>query len=111
MKFKTRKIHCIEEVEGERLKRFKEKYGVDAFIYKGTSTTVYKNAKPVVIKFWYVVEYKTGIAITGAKTKEAALKRFEDWIQQDKENIKRLKDLINNKIKECGAINNDELEA
>lgn len=110
MKFKTRKINCIEEVEGERLKRFKEKYGVDAFIYKGT-TTVYKNAKPVVIKFWYVVEYRTGIAITGDKTKEAALKRFEEWIQQDKENVKRLNDIIDRKIKECGVINNDELEA
>lgn len=106
MKFKTRRIHSIEEVEGERLKRFKEKYGIDSFIYKG-SKVVYKNAKPVVIKFWYVVEYRTGIAITGAKTKEAALKWFEDWIQQDKENVKRLQDLINYKIKEYGVINND----
>ena len=109
MKFKTCMLHCIKEVEGERLKRFKEKYGIDSFIYKG-SKLEYKNAKPVVIKFWYVVEYQTGLAITGDKTKEAALKRFEDWIQQDKENIKRLNDIVNKKIKECGAINNDRLE-
>ncbi len=109
MKFKTLKIHCIEEVEGERLKHFKKKYGVDSFIYKG-SKVLYKNAKPVVIKFWYIVEYRTGIAITGDKTKEAALKRFEDWIQQDKENLKRLNDIIDRKIQEFGVINNDGLE-
>lgn len=106
MKFKTRMIHCIEEVEGERLKRFKEKYGIDSFIYKG-SKVEYKNAKPVVIKFWYVVEFQTGIAITGDKTKEAALTRFEEWLAQDKRNIKRLRDLINDKIKDWGVINND----
>lgn len=106
MKFKTRKFHCIEEVEGERLKHFNEKYGIDSFIYKG-SKVEYKNAKPVVIKFWYVVEYQTGISIIGDKTKEAALKRFEEWLTQDKRNIKRLQDLINDKIKELGVINND----
>lgn len=106
MKFKTRKIHCIEEVEGERLKCFKEKYGIDSFLYKG-SKVEYKNAKPVVIKFWYVVEYQTGIAITGDKTKEEALARFEEWLTQDKRNIKRLQDLINDKIKDWGVINND----
>ena len=106
MKFKTRKIHCIEEVNGERLKRFNEKYGIDTFIYKG-SKVEYKNAKPVVIKFWYVVEYQTGIAITGDKTKEAALTRFEEWLQQDNRNIKRLQNLINDKIKDWGVINND----
>lgn len=106
MKFKTRKIHCIEEVEGERLKRFKEKYGIDSFLYKG-SKVEYKNAKPVIIKFWYVVEFQTGIAITGDKTKEAALTRFEEWLTQDKRNIKRLQDLINDKIKDWGVINND----
>lgn len=109
MKYKTRKIHCIEEVEGERLKHFQKKYGVDSFIYKG-SKVAYKNAKLVVIKFWYVVEYRTGLAITGGKTKEAALKCFEEWIQQDKENVKRLNDIINREIKECGVINNDGLE-
>lgn len=106
MKFKTRMLHTIEEVNGERLKRFKEKYGIDCFIYKG-SKVEYKNAKPVVIKFWYVVEYQTGIAITGDKTKEEALKRFEEWLQQDKRNIKRLQDLITNKVNEWGVINND----
>lgn len=106
MKFKTRKIHCIEEVEGERLKRFKEKYGIDSFLYKG-SKVEYKNAKPVVIKYWYVVEFQTGIAITGDKTKEAALTGFEEWLTQNKRNIKRLQDLINYKIKEYGVINND----
>lgn len=109
MKFKTRKIHCIEEVEGERLKRFKEKYGVDTFLYKGTKVE-YIHACVTHIKFWYIVEYQTGLAITGDKTKEAALKRFEEWIQQDKENVKRLNDIIDRKIKEWGVINNDGLE-
>lgn len=106
MKFKTRMTHCIEEVNGERLKHFKEKYGIDCFIYRGHKET-YKNAKPVIIKFWYVVEYQTGLAITGDKTKEAALTRFEEWLQQDKRNIKRLQDLINDNIKEKGVINHD----
>lgn len=106
MKFKTRKLHTIEEVNGERLKHFKEKYGIDSFIYKG-SKVEYKNTKPVVIKFWYVVEYQTGIAITGDTTKEAALKRFEEWLEQDERNIKRLKEIIEREVKEKGVINND----
>lgn len=107
MKFKTRMIHGIEEVNGERLKHFKEKYGIDCFIYKG-SKVEYKYAKRVVIKFWYIVEYQTGMAITGDKTKEEALKRFEEWLTQDEKNLKRLKDIINDKIiKVWGVINND----
>lgn len=106
MVFKTRLIHGIEEVKGERLKRVKEKYDIDCFIYRGHKET-YKNGKPVIIKQWFVVEYQTGIAITGDETKDAALKRFEDWIQQDENNIKRLNKLIEEKTKEWGVINHD----
>lgn len=106
MKFKTRKLHTIEEVNGERLKRFNEKYGIDSFIYKGTKVE-YIYDHDTHIKFWYVVEYKTGIAITGDKTKEKALKRFEEWLEQDERNIKRLKEIIEREVKEKGVINND----
>lgn len=106
MKFKTRMTHYIEEVNGERLKHFKEKYGIDSFIYKGTKTE-YQNAKPVVTKQWYIVEFQTGIAMFGDKTKEAALKRFEEWLQQDKRNIERLNEIIEKEVKEKGVINHD----
>lgn len=108
MKFKTRMIKGVEEVNGERLKRFKEKYDISCFIYKGNKE-FFKNTKPVIKKHWYIVELQTGIAITGDDTKQEALNRFETWLQ-DKNNLKRLKELIEKKVEEWGVINNDELE-
>lgn len=100
------KIRTTKEpktVKAEILTNIKRDYKINCFIYKG-SKLEYVNHRPKVTKCWYICDYQTGLAITGGKTKEAALESFLTWLKVEG-NINTLLAVIERETKSKGVLN------
>lgn len=103
---RTLKIRTLKEpktVKAEILKDIKRDYKIDCFIYKGTKLERVKH-RPKEIKWWYICDYQTGLAITGGKTKETALESFLSWLKVEG-NINTLIAFIARETKDKGILN------
>ena len=103
---RTLKIRNNKEpknVKAEILKDIKRDYKLDCFIYKGFKLK-YVKRRPKEIKWWYICDYQTGLAITGGNTKETALKSFLTWLEVEG-NINTLLAFIARETKDKGILN------
>ena len=103
---RTLQIRTLKEpktVKAEILKDIKRDYKLDCFIYKGFKLEYVKH-RPKEIKWWYICDYQTGLAITGGKTRETALESFLSWLKVEG-NINTLLAVIARETKDKGILN------
>ena len=103
---RTLKIRTTKEpktVKAEILTSIKRDYKIDCFIYKGFKLEYVKH-RPKEIKWWYICDYQTGLAITGGNTKENAIVSFLTWLKGEG-NINTLLAVIARETKDKGILN------
>lgn len=100
---KVRTTKEPKTVKAEILTNIKRDYKIDCFIYKGFKLEYVKH-RPKEVKYWYICDYQTGLAIIGGKTKETALESFISWLKEDG-NINTLLAVIARETKDKGILN------